>query len=149
MPVPYDLEIKLNVGVSNTDQQFQILEQILPLFDPQLQIQSSDAPFDLTRITSIELINGPSFDQNILAAADTRILQSTLTFKMPIWIGIPADIRHDFVNQIVMRVGAVNNSTALSTPTTNSITNSNTVLAALDNAYTPFKITISPTGVPF
>ena len=113
MPVPYDLEMKLGICVSNTDQHLQILEQILPLFDPQLQIQGSDGMFDLTRLTSVELTNGPAFEQNSLMQADTRIIQSTLTFKMPIWISIPADIRRDFVERVYLRIGAVD--TAAST----------------------------------
>jgi hypothetical protein len=107
MPVPYDLEMKLGICVSNTDQHLQIIEQILPLFDPQLQIQSSDAPFDLTRLTSVEITNGPVFEQNTLLTTDTRIIQSILSFKMPIWISIPADIRRDFIEKIYIRIGAV------------------------------------------
>jgi hypothetical protein len=107
MPVPYDLEMKLGICVSNTDQHLQILEQILPLFDPQLQIQSSDAPFDMTRLTSVELKSGPAFEQNSLLVTDTRIIQSTMVFTMPIWINIPAEVRRDFIEKIYIRIGAV------------------------------------------
>lgn len=113
MPVPFDMDMKLGICVSNTDQHLQIIEQILPLFDPQLQIQSSDAPFDLTRLTSVELITGPAFEQNSLLTTDTRIIQSVMTFKMPIWINIPAEIRQDFIEKIYVRIGAV--GTAAST----------------------------------
>jgi T4-like virus Myoviridae tail sheath stabiliser len=42
MPAPYKLSINLDIWTSNTNQKFQILEQILPLFNPSLEIQSTD-----------------------------------------------------------------------------------------------------------
>lgn len=112
MPVPYDLEMKLGICVSNTDQHLQIIEQILPLFDPQLQIQSNDSIFSMTKLTTVELTGGPVFEQNTLLTTDTRIIQSMLTFKMPIWIEIPADVRRDFIEKIYIRIGAVNTAAA-------------------------------------
>jgi len=108
MPNFYDLELKVGICVSNTDQHLQILEQILPLFDPQLQLQSSDGLFDMTRQTTVELMSGPTFEQNILLPADTRIIQSTMTFKMDIWLSIPAEVRQDFIKNIYLRIGIVN-----------------------------------------
>jgi hypothetical protein len=107
MPIPYNLGLDLCIYVSNTDQHFQILEQVLPLFDPQLNIQTSDAPFDMTRLTCVELVSGPMLDTNDPIGIDNRIIRSTLTFTMPIWIDTPADVRRDFVERIYVRVGAV------------------------------------------
>ena len=42
MPVPYNLEVQLDIWTSNTNQKLQILEQILTLFNPALEIQSTD-----------------------------------------------------------------------------------------------------------
>lgn len=108
-PMVYDLEMELAIYASNTDQYFQILEQILPLFDPQLQIQTNDSIFDWTKITHIELIS-IAFDQNYPSGTDRRIIQGTLLFKMPVWISIPADVRKDFIQKIFVRVGAVSTS---------------------------------------
>lgn len=105
-PVPYDLELELSMYVSNTDQHFQILEQILPLFDPQLNIQTSDGMFDWTRLTHVEL-TGVQVESNYPIGTDRRIIQSTLTFSMPIYIDTPAIVRKEFVNQIYIRIGAV------------------------------------------
>jgi len=109
MPVPYDLTMELAVYVSNTDQQFQILEQIFLLFDPQMSIQKSDAPFDWTRLTQLTL-DDISLDQNYPIGTDRRIIQSTLSFTMPIWISAPADVRRDFIEKIFVRIGAVSNA---------------------------------------
>lgn len=106
MPVPYDLTMELAVYASNTEQHFQILEQIFLLFDPHLNIQKNDAPFDWTRLTQVTL-DDISVDTNYPIGTDRRIIQSTLSFIMPIWISAPADVRRDFVEKIFVRIGAV------------------------------------------
>lgn len=105
-PFPFELTIELNLYASNTDQHFQMLEQILLVFDPMLQIQTSDGLFDLGRMTHVEL-TGVSLNTNWPIGTDKRIVQSMLSFKMPIWMQTPADVRKDFVEKIFMRVGAV------------------------------------------
>ena len=42
MPVPFKLTIQLDIWTSNTNQKLQLLEQILTLFNPSLEIQSTD-----------------------------------------------------------------------------------------------------------
>ena len=42
MPVPYKLTIKLDIWTSNTNQKMQLLEQIVTLFNPSLEIQNTD-----------------------------------------------------------------------------------------------------------
>lgn len=106
MPVPYMMEMELGIYCSNTDQECQILEQILPLFDPTLNIQTSDAPFDWTRLTHVEL-KSVNNENNFPVAGERRIIQKTIQFHIPIWIDIPAEVRRDFVEKIFLRVGAV------------------------------------------
>lgn len=108
-PTPYVLEMELSIFVSNTDQHFQILEQILPIFDPLLTIQTSDAIFDWKRLTSVEL-TGITFEQPYPSMMDRRIIQSTITFDLPIWIEIPSDERKNIIEKILVRIGAVSNT---------------------------------------
>ena len=42
MPVPYLLNMQVDVWTSNTDQKLQLMEQILVLFNPALEIQHND-----------------------------------------------------------------------------------------------------------
>ena len=63
MPVPYTLSVELAMYASNTDQHFQMMEQILMVFDPTIQIQTSDALFDWTKLTTVTL-DGINFDQH-------------------------------------------------------------------------------------
>ena len=51
MPVPYDITMQLDVWTSNTEQKLQLLEQILVLFNPSLNIHTSDNEFDWTALT--------------------------------------------------------------------------------------------------
>lgn len=106
MPVPYKLDLELGVYASNTDQHFQILEQILTLFEPQMTLQISDGIFDQPRLTSVQL-SRINVDSNYPISQDRRIVQSTLSFTMPISLAIPADVRSDFIKKILMRVAAV------------------------------------------
>jgi len=106
MPVPYTIEMELALYASNTDQHFQMLEQILPLFEPQLTIQTSDAPFDQQRISSV-ILTGTQIDSAYPSGTERRSIQSTLTFDLPVWLSIPADVKKDFVNKIFLRIGEV------------------------------------------
>lgn len=104
--LPYKLDMELGIMSSNTNQHFQILEQLLPLFDPQLNIQTSDSPLDMTRLTHVKL-KGINTDSNYPIAQDRRIVQSTLQFEMPIYLDTPADVRQNIIQKIFMRIGAV------------------------------------------
>jgi len=105
-PVPYTIEMELAIYASNTDQHFQMLEQILPLFEPQLSIQTSDAPFDWTRLSSV-FLTGTQIDSAYPSGTDRRIIQSTMTFDLPVWINIPAEVKRDFTEPIYVLIGTV------------------------------------------
>jgi hypothetical protein len=55
MPTPYNLSLKVDIWSSSTEQKLQILEQILTLFNPSLEIQSTDNYLDWTSLTVVEL----------------------------------------------------------------------------------------------
>lgn len=109
--LPFKLTMELAIMSSNTKQHLQILEQILPLFDPQINIQRSDAPFDAARLTSVKLTN-INTDSNYPTGTEIRLIQSTLSFEVPIWLDTPADVRKNVVEKIFMRVGAVASNAA-------------------------------------
>lgn len=121
VPVPYKMTCQLGIYASNTDQHFQILEQILMLFDPQLTVQTSDAPFDWTRLTTVKL-TGITIDQQHPLGTDRRIIQSTLMFEVPVYLGSPADVRKDFIKTINIRLGLLDSS----------VTDSDDIIAAMD-----------------
>lgn len=109
MPVPYVATFDLGIWASNQDQHYQIMEQILMLFEPQLHIQTSDDVYDWTRLTVVELV-GINFEESVPAGADRRLIQSTLNFEVPIWISAPSEVHDKFVKDIFIRIGAVNDA---------------------------------------
>jgi hypothetical protein len=106
MPVPYKAEFELTLWASNQDQHMQMLEQIIMLFNPILQVQISDDVFDWTRITTVELTN-IGLEENVPAGADRRIIQTSLVFTVPIYMAVPAKIHDKFVKDIYTRIGIV------------------------------------------
>lgn len=110
-PIPYKATMDLSIYVSNTEQRFQILEQILMLFDPTIQIQTSDSAFDWTKITFVEL-EGINYEDNYPSGTERRMLVTTLTFTMPIYIAAPANLRDQYIKKIFMRIGVTNSTDA-------------------------------------
>ena len=53
MPTPYRLEMNVDIWTSNTEQKLQLLEQILCLFNPDLEIQSTDNYIDWTSLSYV------------------------------------------------------------------------------------------------
>lgn len=104
MPVPYNATMELSIYASNTQQRDQILEQILVLFNPDLQIQKSDGPFDWTKLTKVELTDIAN-EENYPSSTDRRIIMWTLTFEMPIYISVPIGVKDEIVRKIIVRLG--------------------------------------------
>jgi hypothetical protein len=108
MPIPYDMQMELSIYASNSDQMYQILEQILMLFDYSMQIQFNDAPFDWTKITKLELV-GISNEENYPATTERRNIIWTLEFTLPIWLSPPYEVRQNIIESIRIRLGDMNN----------------------------------------
>lgn len=107
MPIPYLMTLELSIYASNTLQMHQILEQLLLLFDPILQIQKNDSAFDWTKITTVEL-TGINNEENYPVGGDRRMMVWTLSFEMPIYISAPMDVRSEVINTIFVRLGNLN-----------------------------------------
>lgn len=93
MPVPYKLTLKLDIWTSNTNQKMQILEQMLVLFNPSLEIQSTDNYIDWTSLSVVELESTQWTTRSIPQGTENPIDIATLTFALPIWISSPAKVK--------------------------------------------------------
>ena len=93
MPVPYKLTLKLDIWTSNTNQKMQILEQMLVLFNPSLEIQSTDNYIDWTSLSIVELESTQWSNRTIPQGTENPIDIATLTFALPIWISSPAKVK--------------------------------------------------------
>jgi len=103
MPVPYKLGITLDIWTSNTNQKFQLLEQILTLFNPSLEVQSTDNYLDWTSLSMVELESTQWSSRVIPVGADNSIDICTLKFTLPIWISSPAKVKKlGVVERVIM-----------------------------------------------
>lgn len=93
MPVPYDLELKLDITTPNTQTKLQILEQILTLFNPSIQLTHNENSFDWTSIQEIFLEDVNWSNRSIPVGPDLKDDIATLTFKSEIWLSIPAKVK--------------------------------------------------------
>lgn len=93
MPVPYTLELKLDIWTSNTKQKLQLLEQLMVLFNPALEIQSTDNYIDWTSLSAVYLESPNWTSRSVPIGTDNPIDVATLTFKLPVWISPPAKVK--------------------------------------------------------
>ena len=93
MPVPFDLEVNLDIWTSNTNQKLQLLEQLLTLFNPSLEIQSTENFIDWTSLSVMYLEQVTWSSRSIPQGTDDPIDIATLRFVMPIYISPPAKVK--------------------------------------------------------
>ena len=87
---------KLGVWTPNTDTKLQLMEQILVLFNPTIQLQQNTNPFDWTQIVD-ELTDIQFNNRTLPQGVDEQIDVSTLTFTLPIWINPPAKVKRQSI----------------------------------------------------
>ena len=93
MPVPYMLTMKADIWTSNLTQKLQLLEQMLTLFNPSLELQSTDNYIDWTSLSALEITDVSFSSRTIPVGTDDPLDIATLTFALPIWISSPAKIK--------------------------------------------------------
>jgi hypothetical protein len=93
MPAPYKLTMKLDIWTSNTEQKHQMIEQMMPLFNPGLEIQSTDNYVDWSSLSVVLLTDVQYSSRTVPQAGDESIDVATLTFEMPIWLSLPAKVK--------------------------------------------------------
>jgi len=105
MPVPYLLNMQVDVWTSNTDQKLQLLEQMLVLFNPALEIQHNDNPVDWTTITVVEMTDLQWTSRGIPAGVEDQIDIATMIFQIPIWINPPAQVtRQNVIRNVINNI---------------------------------------------
>lgn len=102
MPVPYEMKVNVDIWTSNTEQKLQLLEQLLPLFNPDLEIQSTDNFIDWTSLTYMHLNDVNWSSRTVPTGIDDNIDVATLTFYIPIWLSLPAKVKKMGVIQTII-----------------------------------------------
>src|SRR5210317_1073521 len=93
MPTPYTLSLNVDIWSTNTDQKLQIMEQILMLFNPSLEIQTTDNYIDWTSLSVVELEQVNFSSRSIPVGTDSEIDVATMTFSSPIYLSAPVKVK--------------------------------------------------------
>lgn len=93
MPVPYTLELKLDIWTSNQTQKLQLIEQLVTLFNPSFEIQNTDNYVDWSSLSVATLTNTTWTSRTIPSGAEDQIDIASMTFELPIWISSPAKVK--------------------------------------------------------
>jgi hypothetical protein len=93
MPTPFKLSMKADIWTSNTDQKLQFFEQISVLFNPSLEIQTTDNFIDWTSLSVVNIKNLQFSSRTIPQGADSEIDIMSMEFDMPIYISPPAKVK--------------------------------------------------------
>jgi hypothetical protein len=92
-PTPYTLSINIDLWSTSTDQKLQILEQILMLFNPDLEFQTTDNYIDWTSLSLLQLENMNISSRTIPMGTESEIDVATLSFTAPIYISPPVKVK--------------------------------------------------------
>lgn len=110
MPSPFTLTLNADMWFTNVDQKMQIWEQMMVLFNPSLEIQTSDNYIDWTSLSVLTLDNQIWSSRSVPQGVEQDIDILTLTFKAPIWITPPAKVKKlGIVTKIIANIFAVTN----------------------------------------
>jgi len=93
MPTPYTLGFTVDIWSSNTDQKLQIMEQILTLFNPSLEIQTTDNYIDWTSLSVVNLESVTFSSRSIPVGIDSDIDVASLVFSTPIYVSPPIKVK--------------------------------------------------------
>ena len=127
MPVPYKLTLKLDIWTSNTEQKLQLIEQICTLFNPSLEIQSTDNYIDWTSLSAVLLTDVNWDSRTVPTGGEEAISVATLSFDLPIWISPPAKLKKlGVVQKILSNMSGVDQGGGVSP---------NSAAARSDNSY--------------
>lgn len=112
MPVPYDITVQVDIWTNNLDQKEQLAEQILVLYNPSIDIQTSVNPLDWSVLSLLEMQDNIIWtSRTIPQGTDNPIDVMTMTFKVPVWINPPAKVKrqaiiHEIITNIVDATGS-------------------------------------------
>lgn len=104
-PIPWDLTINVNIWCTTLTSKLELLEQIITLFDPSVDFQTSENPLDWTSLTVMELTDCEFSTLPVPLGTSTEWDIAKLTFKLPVWMSLPAVVtKPKLIEQIVTNI---------------------------------------------
>lgn len=93
MPVPYTLRMSVDLWTTNYNQKLELIEQLGTLFNPSLEIQSTDNFIDWTSL-SVVYQDGLTFSSRVIPQGSGNPIDVlSWKFYMPIWISNAAKLK--------------------------------------------------------
>ncbi len=112
-PVPYRMQMQVDIWTSNTEQKLQLLEQILVLFNPSLNIHTNNNALDWSTLSYVELTNTNWSNRTIPQGVDDVIDIASLTFDIPVLINPPAKVtKNSMIHTILTNIHGLATGTA-------------------------------------
>ena len=102
MAVPYNVTMQVDLWTSNEQQKQQIMEQILVLFNPSIDLQTGTNAADWTQLGIVELTDVIWSNKSIPIGSNSDIDIASMVFKVPIWISPPAKLnKQTIITEII------------------------------------------------
>jgi len=102
MPSPYKLTLKMDIWTSNTEQKLQLIEQLSALFNPAMEIQSTDNYIDWTSLSYVLLTDVNWTSRSVPTGGEEPIDVASMTFELPIWLSTSIKVKKMGVIQTVI-----------------------------------------------
>lgn len=93
MPVPYTLRITVDFWTTNYNQKLELIEQLGTLFNPSMEIQSTDNYIDWTSLTVVYQDGLTFSSRSIPQGTGNPIDVMSWKFYMPIWLSTSAKLK--------------------------------------------------------
>lgn len=105
MPVPYTLRITVDFWTSNYKQKLELIEQLGVLFNPSMEIQSTDNFIDWTSL-SVIYQDGLSFTSRSIPVGNANPIDvMSWKFYMPIWLSSPIKVsKYGVIHKIIASI---------------------------------------------
>lgn len=102
MPVPFNVEVQVDIWTTNEEMKAQILEQILILFNPSIDLQKNENALDWTNNMMLELVSINYSSRNVPIGDDTAMEITSLVFQLQnFYLNPPAKVkRQQIINTI-------------------------------------------------
>lgn len=105
-PAPLDLDFKVDIWTTNSDQKLQLFEQIFILFNPDLDIQTTSSPLDWTGIQTVRLDEIIWDNDGANRGTDDSINVLSMSFTVKSYLNPPARVkRQNLIHTIIQRMG--------------------------------------------
>lgn len=107
MPVPIDLRVKVELITSNQSQMYQLLEQVITLFNPEVEIQTSTNALDWTAISYAKLEDIDISPVTTVMPSSSSYNSIAFTIYVPVWINPPARVlQQKLIQEVIINIDA-------------------------------------------